>query len=251
MKRLINLFKLKLSFFCEDNRLLGYLIGFPVTYFDILRALKKKTVGDALDFVFSSVFLGVQQNRSEFEKLLSLVRELKPRVVMEIGTYRGGTLFLFSRVIPEYGLIVSLDLPRDSAHNGYARWRSFLYRNYVQDKRRIEIIQQDSHLKQTKEMVDAFLGGRAVDFLFIDADHRYEGVKLDFEMYFPLVSHNGVVALHDIIRDKNSLENGVYFFWEEVKKKDGQIREFVESREQQGKGIGLFLRTPPNRLDPE
>jgi hypothetical protein len=30
-----------------------------------------------------------------------------------------------------------------------------------------------------------------VDFLFIDGDHTYEGVKKDFEMYSPLVRREG------------------------------------------------------------
>lgn len=37
-----------------------------------------------------------------------------------------------------------------------------------------------------------------MDFLFIDGDHAYEGVKADFEMYSPLVRKGGLVALHDI-----------------------------------------------------
>jgi hypothetical protein len=36
-----------------------------------------------------------------------------------------------------------------------------------------------------------------VDFLFIDADHKYAGVKKDWELYGPLVKH-GHVAFHDI-----------------------------------------------------
>jgi predicted O-methyltransferase YrrM len=40
-----------------------------------------------------------------------------------------------------------------------------------------------------------------VDFLFIDADHSYEGVKKDFEMYSPLVRKGGIIAFHDIIPD--------------------------------------------------
>jgi len=32
--------------------------------------------------------------------------------------------------------------------------------------------------------IKAILRDKKVDFLFIDADHSYEGVKKDFEMYF-------------------------------------------------------------------
>lgn len=36
-----------------------------------------------------------------------------------------------------------------------------------------------------------------IDFLFIDADHSYEGVKADWLVWFPKVRINGVIAMHD------------------------------------------------------
>lgn len=36
-----------------------------------------------------------------------------------------------------------------------------------------------------------------IDFLFIDGDHSYEGVKKDFELYSTLVNDNGIIVIHD------------------------------------------------------
>lgn len=36
-----------------------------------------------------------------------------------------------------------------------------------------------------------------IDFLFIDADHTYEGVKKDFDLYSKLLSENGLIIIHD------------------------------------------------------
>jgi hypothetical protein len=36
-----------------------------------------------------------------------------------------------------------------------------------------------------------------IDFLFIDGDHSYEGVKKDFELYSNILSENGIIMLHD------------------------------------------------------
>ena len=36
-----------------------------------------------------------------------------------------------------------------------------------------------------------------IDFLFIDGDHSYEGVKRDFELYTQLLTENGVILIHD------------------------------------------------------
>ena len=36
-----------------------------------------------------------------------------------------------------------------------------------------------------------------IDFLHIDADHSYEGVKKDFELYSQIMSPGGIISLHD------------------------------------------------------
>lgn len=36
-----------------------------------------------------------------------------------------------------------------------------------------------------------------IDVLFIDGDHSYEGVKLDFDLYSKLLSPRGIVIIHD------------------------------------------------------
>ena len=54
-----------------------------------------------------------------------------------------------------------------------------------------------------------------IDFLFIDGDHSYDGVKLDFELYSNLLSENGVIMIHDT--DENYEET---FIVSEDAKKD-------------------------------
>lgn len=44
---------------------------------------------------------------------------------------------------------------------------------------------------------DARLQGRPVDFLFIDGDHSYEGLRSDWEAWRPMIAPSGIVALHD------------------------------------------------------
>jgi len=47
-----------------------------------------------------------------------------------------------------------------------------------------------------------------IDFLHIDGDHTYEGVKLDWELYSPKVRPGGYITVHDT--DESVLEN---FYW--------------------------------------
>lgn len=55
-------------------------------------------------------------------------------------------------------------------------------------------------IKSTSE--DAFynffiLQDIKIDVLFIDGDHSYEGVKLDFELYSTILSDKGIIIIHD------------------------------------------------------
>ena len=36
-----------------------------------------------------------------------------------------------------------------------------------------------------------------IDYLHIDADHTYEGVKKDFELYATIMNPNGIISIHD------------------------------------------------------
>jgi hypothetical protein len=45
---------------------------------------------------------------------------------------------------------------------------------------------------------DVFLPSAiSIDYLHIDGDHHYEGVRLDFDLFAPLVRDGGVITLHD------------------------------------------------------
>lgn len=41
--------------------------------------------------------------------------------------------------------------------------------------------------------------GLSIDYLHIDADHHYEGVKKDWDLYHTLVPAEGVISLHDTV----------------------------------------------------
>jgi hypothetical protein len=75
-------------------------------------------------------------------------------------------------------------------------------------------------------MVDKLLNGKQIDFLFIDGDHTYSGVKNDFLLYSEIVSPYGIIAIHDILNINKHLPvqyvNGellynVEQFWNEIK----------------------------------
>ena len=55
-----------------------------------------------------------------------------------------------------------------------------------------------------------------IDYLHIDADHSYEGVKKDFELYSKILSPNGIISIHDT--DKKFTEN--YIVSQDIKEQN-------------------------------
>lgn len=54
-----------------------------------------------------------------------------------------------------------------------------------------------------------------IDFLHIDADHHYEGAKLDWDLYRQLVPDDGIITLHDTVNYRPPC--GVYQLMDEIR----------------------------------
>jgi hypothetical protein len=54
-----------------------------------------------------------------------------------------------------------------------------------------------------------------IDYLHIDADHHYEGAKLDWDLYSTLVPDEGVITLHDTVNYREPC--GVYRLIDEIR----------------------------------
>lgn len=198
---------------------------------------------DFVDLAFNFKACGLNivpsQIRKEITKLLKILQKLKPRNILEIGTAKGGTLFLFSQIADPCAKIISIDLPGGKFGGGYSKWKIPLYKSFASNKQKIYLIRDDSHKKQSLEKIKRILNGEKLDFLFIDGDHTYEGVRKDFEMYGSLVKKDGIVAFHDIVPGSKEYVGGVPKFWKEIKKKY-KHKEIVKDWKQKGFGIGVI-----------
>ena len=198
----------------------------------------------AASFSYLRIQIAPAQVSSEITGLLKVLATRPPRTLLEIGAYKGGTFFLFSRVAAPDALLINLDLPATSWGQGTPAWRARLYNSFAREQQQIELVAEDSHQPATAARIQTLLAGRALDFLFIDGDHSYSGVKADYELYSPFVAPGGLIALHDIVPASTQLAFGVAQFWQELKKKEkGATSEFVADWGQGGFGIGV-VRVP-------
>lgn len=177
-----------------------------------LKDFSSEDPGNVFDFIREE-FLGIfkpQQKRGEFVELLKIFKAASPKRIMEIGTAQGGSLFCFCKLAPKEAEIISIDLP-PLATDKYLRQ---FFKLFPKKGQKIHLLKVNSHKKKTIKRVKKILNGKQLDFLFIDADHSYKGVKKDFENYFPLLRPGGIIAFHDIYTAK-----GVKKFWNEIKNK--------------------------------
>jgi predicted O-methyltransferase YrrM len=186
----------------------------------------------------------------EIINLLDLVREKKPRTVVEIGTANGGSLFLFCQVVADNAQIVSIDLPNGIHGGGYPYWRAGVYQRFTHSSQKLVLLRADSHAPETLRELNTLLGNQLIDFLFIDGDHTYEGVKKDFELHSPRVRPGGIIAFHDIAKHFEHYNCHVDEFWNEVKQRY-EHQEFIHDRTQGSCGIGvLFVGEKPSAPTP-
>jgi predicted O-methyltransferase YrrM len=172
------------------------------------------------------------QIREELGELLELLQQLRPKVSLEIGTADGGTLFLWTRATDPQGLVISVDK--------YPSWKTKLFESFGLPGQALAVLRADSHNKDTLDAIVARLSGKRVDFLFIDGDHSYEGVKRDFEMYGPLVRVGGLIAFHDIVPGPVDAVGGVPKLWSEIKT-EHVYREIISNHNLHSFGIGVIF----------
>lgn len=179
--------------------------------------------------------LYMPQERNEIIQLAKFVYKLQPKVVVEIGTKFGGTFMIWNQI--STGIKISVDLV-EGMHGGITKVdtykRNKLFKQLYGSS--CIFIEGNSHDTSTFDLLVKTLNGQKIDFLFIDGDHTYEGVKEDYETYSPLVSENGYIGFHDINDTQRHRDRNVYVgkLWNELV---GEKIEFNVNADWAGIGV--------------
>jgi len=204
---------------------------------------KKYTAQEAIDLLFSpqAKFIKPWQHTQEILEVAKLIESKRPKTILEIGTASGGTLFLSALLADPNALIISIDLEFGMYGGGYPDWKIPIYKSFGQEKQKIELIRGDSHSKEIINQLESILNGRKIDYLFIDGDHTYEGVKEDFDVYSKFLNKNAFVAFHDIVSDKAEVpDHFVSVFWNDIKS-NYKYKEFIKDPNQNKLGLGVLF----------
>lgn len=130
--------------------------------------------------------------------LAKLVRRLRPRKIVELGTDLGRSALFMLTQLPEDGHLYTVEIgkhvPRDLQR--------------VKNNPQLHVFQGDD----LDEGILAMLGGsQPIDLLFVDTNHEYDQVRREWMAYRHLLAPNGIAVFDDI-----HLNAGMSRFWEEV-----------------------------------
>jgi len=163
-------------------------------------------------FNYSRLKYQIQQKRYEWCSVLDILAEKKPKKVLEIGCYDGGTTYSFSHFCET---LVTID------DNNPCRFSH----DEIKSKCKYDLIIGNSHLEDTFNKVTNISSD--YDCLFIDGDHSYEGTLQDYTMYSKLVNPNGLIIFHDVVDSPYHRQAGCYASraWLEVR--GANYKEFI------------------------
>lgn len=173
------------------------------------RMKKEGTVKDIIDTAYNFRGMGPYKTikpmhqRENLEQFTEWVDERSINSVLEIGTARGGTLYIWSRLFD--ATIVAVDI-------NFMDREDFL--GNIDRDNSLSLIEGDSHSDNVFSEVKEACPERGFDMIYIDGDHSYHGAKEDFEVYRDFLSDTGIVVFDDIYSDW-----GVADFWQELTKK--------------------------------
>lgn len=164
-----------------------------------------------------------------------LITAVKPRVLVELGTHGGGSYFSFCQSIKDHALpakAYAVDHWVGEEHAG-----NYTEAVYEQVKNTNDESYAEFSTLLRKDFEDALsdFSDGSVDLLHIDGFHSYDAVSSDFNSWYPKLSDEAVVLLHDTHEVKDGF--GVHIFWQELKSKyPQQCFEFSHSH-----GLGIIF----------
>ncbi len=167
-----------------------------------------------------------------------LIRNSDPKLVVELGTFKGTSLFTFAQALKDKNDVICkivgidswegdlntgkyegdkmYDFVKEIARNYYANVNISLIRGYFDD----QISQFENN---------------SIDILHIDGLHTYEAVKNDYTKWLPKMKKNGIILFHDITVVRENF--GVKQLWTEIAEDHKNVFSFNHSY---GLGV-LFL----------
>lgn len=165
-----------------------------------------------------------------------LIRNLKPKVVVELGTYKGTSFSSMIQAAKDENLdttLFAVDSWSGDDHTGF--YSESIYNSVVENVRKYYPKQNVRLLRKLFDEALLDFEDHSIDVLHIDGLHTYVAVKNDYETWKSKVKQDGVILFHDT----NVPDFGVWQLWKEIKIQNPNAM-FIEHRQHFGLGVMLL-----------
>jgi hypothetical protein len=163
-----------------------------------------------------------------------IIRNLKPKVFVELGTYKGTSFFSFCQAVVDEKLdtqLNAIDCWEGDEQTGFYGEEAYTQVNFLKEKY-FKNLKNINLLRMTFETAVKQFKDKSVDIIHIDGLHTYEAVKEDYMTWKDKITDDGVLLFHDT----RVPEYGVAKFWEELQKEHPEYH-YMNFTEHFGLGV--------------
>ncbi len=153
----------------------------------------------------------------------SLIQNLKPKNILVVGSLKGYIPAIIALACKEnnFGHVDFVDAGFDDQAKG-KNWCGIGFWKKNDPKEHFAQIGVEkfitTHVMLAKEFAKKH-PKKKYQYIYIDGDHSYQGVKLDYKLFYSKLERGGLMSFHDIAVTGKLSGNlyGVNKFWQELK----------------------------------
>lgn len=153
------------------------------------------------------IFLKLEQfgsDNSRTSEISKIINEKSYKNFLEIGVAYGGNLIPIAKSFPhvkcvgidpyDYNQYSNQSDEKDGMAKTLVKQQENIYNDVL---RKSKIIENFRLLRESSQTASTLFEDNSLDFVFIDANHSYDSVKLDIELWLPKIRTGGCLGGHD------------------------------------------------------
>ena len=162
------------------DALYAYLLDVSVKEHPVLQALREHTETMAL------AIMQIPPEQAQFMQWL--IRLIRAKTVLEIGTFTGYSALAMALALPKEGHLITCDINTEWTNHAHPFWK----RAHLEDQIELRI----GHAVDTLQALLSTGQAHSFDFIFIDADKT--NYLNYYELALQLISPHGVIAIDNV-----------------------------------------------------
>lgn len=153
------------------------------------------------------------ENRNLIYDIVNLV---KPKKILELGTYTGCSYFSFAQAVKDLDLptkLIGVDTWRGDQHTGF--YDNTIFQTFTSTRKTYFADDRFQIIRAKFNDAIKLIEDNSIDILLIDGLHTAEAVKEDYDNFLPKLTQNGIVLFHDTRVARFTLKE----FWGDISSK--------------------------------